>query len=309
MATKWVDSVAGSDSNNGTTKALAYKTFNYAVQQLATNDTLMFVPQSTDYTMTTVYVIPDGVTFDAESTPDVVNGSYVRINGSATSNGMYTLGSFTAKKIWFYNFVPSANSFIYPYRTFTGARVTTFEDCLFSKLYGMVTTASRGGIIGGNGSVTADSAASNTFTFRRCAIWDIGSNDSQSSGCFLRCNMATTTLFENCTFYFPTPAYYPLAAIVGAGAEVSSNVTYTNCIIDNQSGTNVSLNSYVFSQTAPIIDANYPATVNNSVYRNVITTSITFNSCSNSDPKFLDVANNDFRLKTDSPAINIGMLV
>lgn len=310
MATKYVDSVSGSNSNNGNSKALAYLTYDYAVQQLGTNDTLIFVNSGTDYVWTS-RAIPAGVTFEGEVLPQIHKGQYIRMNGGGSLIQSQLNGSFTCRNIWWYNTTTDSNtSQLYPLRSFTGNRVLLFEDCLFSNHSASMSTGSRSGFIGGGSSLAGDLAASYSATFRRCVIWAIESLSSGLGGAFFKSfTVNATVLFENCTYYSTTPTLYALTALSASGG-LSGNTptTYRNCIIDNNSGTNLALNAFIVGYGAQPT-SNNAATVENTVYRNVTTTSITFTDCVNDNPDFLDVANNDFRLKPDSPAINLGQLV
>ena len=313
MATKYVDSSAGSNSNNGNSKATAYLTYDYALQQLSANDTLIFINSGVDYTWTT-RAIPAGVTFEGEVKPDISKGIYIRMNGGGGVVQSQLNGSFTCRNIWWYNSVGSTGtSQLYPYRNAsnTAARVLLFEDCLFSDHTSTMSTGSRGGFIGGGNAVSGESVASYTATFRRCVIWNMESLSSGLGGAFFKSSSTNATvLFENCTYYSTTPTLYALTALSASGGLVSGNTptVYRNCIIDNNSGTNLALNAYI-SGSGSQPTSNNVATVENTVYRNITTTGLTLTDCVNDDPDFLDPANNDFRLKWDSPAINLGQIV
>ena len=172
MATKYLNRDSGSNGNSGNSAGAAYATLAYALSQLGAGDTLYIEASTTDYVWTAA-TLPDNVTLIGSVAPNPVTGEYVRVNAGGGNSIWQLSGSFTAHKIWFYNHPQTASSQFYPLRTFTGNRVLTFEDCIISDCGSWMSTASRGGIIGGGHSVSADQAASTVVTLRRCAFWNL----------------------------------------------------------------------------------------------------------------------------------------
>ena len=82
-------------------------------------------------------------------------------------------------------------------------------------------------------------------------------------------------------------------------------VTYTNMVIQNDSGTDLVMNGTgsgaSLTPTACALEGYR--------LRNITTTNVTITNSDNADPQMLDPANSDFRLKPASPAIDRGVLV
>ena len=113
-----------------------------------------------------------------------------------------------------------------------------------------------------------------------------------------------TVLFENCTYYSSSSATPAFGALVSYYSGTTPPVTFTNMVIQNDSGTDLVMNgtgSPTFTPTACALEG--------SVYENITTTNVTITDSDNADPQMLDPANNDFRLKPASPAIDRGVLV
>lgn len=303
MAVKYLNKDTGSDANNGNSAGAAYATLDYALGQLGAGDTLYIASSTTDYVWTDK-TIPNGVSLIGDTEPNPVKGTYARINAGGNHRKWTLSGSFTARNLWFYNnLVGIAESQFYPDRTQSGTFSILFEDCILSHMNSNQSTATRGGIIGGGNSLY-DGVHSITLTLRRCAFFNL-EGQASGAGALVRPPVSWTVLFDNCTYYSGTPTAFALGALVANNGSTPV-VTYRNCIIENQSGSNIYLQSA--SSTAGSYTAQ-SATVSYCLYRNIVTTNLSISNSLTSDPQLLDVSNHDFRLKPTSPAINAGVLV
>ena len=178
MSNIYTDSVLGNDTTGTGAIGAPYKTLDKSLNVATTNDTILLVPQSTDYIMT-AKTIPAGLTIKTTTSlvPDVINSVYARINAGGAGPRWTLLGSITCENIYFYNWSSSStDSFIW-WNTGAGvsgiAQVIQFTNCIIDTMATSISSNGRGGVIGNAGSVTAPPQLSITINFDRCLIKNI----------------------------------------------------------------------------------------------------------------------------------------
>lgn len=308
MASYYVSWDTGNDGNAGTSAGSPFKTVDKGLSVLATNDTLYIAASTTAYTWTN-RTIPAGVSIIGSVKPNPVNGSYVKISAAGASVYWYFLGSYTLQNLWLDNVINTAyTGIIYLNRSATGVIVANYTDCIISNLAGASSTAGRGGILNGGGSVSSYTATSITFNITNCLFKNIESYNSASAGCLFVQNSGTAFTFNlnGCTWYQGTPTLTALDAIVGDYSVDLSTVNINNMALVNDSGTNLAIHG---AYGATSMSAWYDFTMQGSTYTNITTTNGTITNSTNADAQFIDPASNDFRLKPTSPAIDRGIII
>ena len=305
--TYYVDSENGLDTNNGSTMALAFETIDKAFDEVAANDTIILQANTTPYpwtARTSGDAIPDGVTIEGTLIPNTVTGVAAKIDAAGNSRTWRCDGSIYANNIWFANNLTSGGAAgIELHFSFTGFRNAHFTNCIFNNIRAGWSTGGRGGFIGKGGNLSNDEAIGQDIKFVGCLIYE--AENSGSLGTFVRPSFGGTFLMENCTYYSGTPSGDALTAIC-AGVEQSSAI-FRNMIIHNQSGLDLCLHD---GSTGTLNAPNArPATLEGSVYNNLIETNVTINESTEGDPLFLDITTNDFRVRQNSPAIDRGVLI
>ncbi len=302
MATYYCNIDSGSDSNSGTS-ASPFKTLSKGLNTAtASGDILILAPSSTaSYTMVTK-TLPANFTIRCETKPNMITSSYARINDGGGANYWQLTGDFTLENIVMYNMSPTGST-IYHGNFATPRQTIQFTNCVIDTISTTVSTAARGGFVGNGSSVSTPAQTVIEINFDRCLFYNIKSRNSvPNSSAFVSLFASNYEVnFRESTFYNPSTGY-PLDTIL---AYYSSAITpyFRNCIM-------------FFEDTKlPKLNATYSgvttgnSTVQNCVYQGINTGGVTFNSSINADPQFLDKTNRDFRLQSDSPAINAGLLV
>ena len=297
----------GSDSNAGS-QASPFKTVDKGLSVLATNDTLYIAASTTAYTWTN-RTIPAGVSIIGDVKPNPVSNNYVKISGAGADVYWLFSGSYTLQNLWLDDAKDTNTSgIIYFNRTATGVIVANYTDCIISNLAGGSSTAGRGGILNGGGSVSSYTATSITFNITNCLFKNIESYGSASAGCLFVQSTGTAFTFNlnGCTWYQGTPTLTALDAIVGDYSSDLSTVNINNMALVNDSGTNLAIHG---AYGATSVNAWYDFTMQGSTYTNITTTNGTITNSTNADAQFIDPASNDFRLKPTSPAIDRGVII
>lgn len=306
MSNIYTDSVLGNDTTGTGAIGAPYKTLDKSLTVATTNDTILLVPQSTDYVMTPK-TIPAGLTIKTTTSlvPDVINSVYARINAGGAGPRWTLLGNITCENIYFYNWSSSsADSFIW-WNTAAGlsgiAQVIQFTNCIIDTMATSIGTGGRGGVIGNAASLTTPPQLSITINFDRSLIKNIKKYSSTESAFIHTYGNLYTIRFRECTIYNPSGGN-ELNTFVANYSSGGSIPYFRNCIItsDETSPFTFCKGYWGLTEASTVEYCNY--------YR-IDTTGAAITNSINSDPLFLDKANNDFRLKPDSPAINLGQLV
>ena len=307
MANIYVDIDLGSDSNPGT-QASPYKTFSKGVSTIATGDTLYLEASTTAYTWVSK-TFPADVSIIGSVKPDPVAGSYVKIDGFGASLSWTFTASYNIQNIWLNNVVNSTYSTLIGIdRNTTGPIVANYTDCIISNMASSASTAGRGGVLMGGGSVSAYKASSITFNMTNCVFKDIEAYNSTAAGCLFINSSGTQHVLNmtSCSWYQGTPTRYALDAIVGDYAFNLSTVNIKNMAIVNNSGQNLTIHGAYGSAD---MNAWYSYDIDGSTYTNIVTTNGNITNSTNADAMYLDPATNDFRLKPTSPAIDRGVII
>jgi len=307
VANIYVDIDLGSDSNPGT-QASPYKTFSKGVSTIASGDTLYLEASTTAYAWTGK-TFPANVSIIGSVKPDPVAGSYVKIDGFGASLSWIFTASYNIQNIWLNNVVNStATTLIGIDRNTTGPIVANYTDCMISNMASVCSTAGRGGVLMGGGSVSAYKASSITFNMTNCVFKDIEAYNSTSAGCLFINSSGTQHVLNmtSCSWYQGTPTRYALDAIVGDYASNLSTVNIKNMAIVNNSGQNLTIHGAYGSAD---MNAWYSYDIDGSTYTNIVTTNGNITNSTNADAMYLDPATNDFRLKPTSPAIDRGVII
>lgn len=307
MANIYVDIDTGSDSNPGT-QASPYQTFSKGVSTIATGDTLYLEASTTAYAWTSK-TFPADVSIIGSVKPDPVADSYVKIDGFGASLSWIFTASYNIQNIWLNNVVNStATTLIGIDRNTTGPIVANYTDCIISNMASVCSTAGRGGVLMGGGSVSAYKASSITFNMTNCVFKDIEAYNSTAAGCLFINSSGTQHVLNmtSCSWYQGTPTRYALDAIVGDYASNLSTVNIKNMAIVNNSGQNLTIHGAYGSAD---MNAWYSYDIDGSTYTNIVTTNGNITNSTNADALYLDPATNDFRLKPTSPAIDRGVII
>lgn len=307
MANIYCNIDTGSDSNPGT-QASPYKTFSKGVSTIASGDTVYLEASTTAYAWTSK-TFPANVSIIGSVKPNPVAGSYVKIDGFGASLSWTFTASYNIQNIWLNNVVNStATTLIGIDRNTTGPIVANYTDCIISNMASGSSTAGRGGVLMGGGSVSAYKASSITFNMTNCVFKDIEAYNSTAAGCLFINGSGTQHVLNmtSCSWYQGTPTRYALDAIVGDYASNLSTVNIKNMAIVNNSGQNLTIHGAYDSAG---MNAWYSYNIDGSTYTNIVTTNGNITNSTNADALYLDPATNDFRLKPTSPAIDRGVIV
>lgn len=297
----------GNDSNAGS-QASPFKTVDKGLSVLATNDTLYIKASTTAYTWTS-RTIPAGVSIIGDVKPNPVSNNYVKISGAGADVYWLCSGSYTLQNLWLDDVKDTnASGIIYFNRTATGVIVANYTDCIISNLAGASSTVGRGGILNGGYSLANYTATSITFNMTNCVFKNMESYGSGNAGCLFVQNSGTAFTFNlnGCTWYQGTPTLTALDAIVGDYSADLSTVNVNNMALVNDSGTNLAIHG-MYSGAG--VGFYFPFNLDGSTYTNITTTNGTITNSTNADAQFIDQANNDFRLKPTSPAIDRGVII
>jgi hypothetical protein len=306
--TYYVNSVSGSDSNDGSSPAQAFLTLDKLFNEMVSGDTGVLAASTTTYTWTGRTggnSLPDNITLECDMLPNVVTEVAATVDAGGNLRTWELDGSFTARNIWFKDNIQSSaqSSAFYLDTSFTGNKHILFENCIHSGFRAGATTGGRGGYIGKSGNLSADQANSQLVEFKACLFFGMDGLTETNSAIF-RPSFAGSFLMENCTLFIEPPSAEPLYGII-TGVQQSS-VIIRNVIIHNISGNNLMLHG---ESTGTAAGAARAATLEGSVYNNIVTTNVTITESTNGDPLFLDITTNDYRVRQNSPAIDRGVLV
>ncbi len=306
MANIYCDSVSGNDTTGAGTSGNPYKTLAKGISVATTNDTILLVPKSTDYVLTTVN-LPAGLTIKSSTglPPDMVNSVYARLSASGTATKYTLLGNVTFENVVFYNWVgTSTDSLVYWNATLTGIQqVIQFTQCVFDTFTTNISTAARGGVIGNGSSVSQPSQTSITINFDRCLLNNIKrTGDSAPYSAFVNILSSKFTIrFRETTFY-NSSAGNALDKIVASDTSGLTVPYFRNCIFNSEEATPPTF-SEVFGGASDVSTFEYGD------YYGMDTTGAVITNSINADPQFVDKAAKDFRLKATSPCIDTGVLV
>ena len=302
----YVDSVAGNDTTGTGAVGAPYKTLNKGLTVATTNDTILLVPQATDYVMT-ANTIPAGLTIKTTTLlpPDLVNGVYARVNAGGAGYRWTLLGNLTCENIYFYNWASSSfDSFLW-WNTAVGlagiTQIIQMTDCVFDTFSTSISTNGRGGVFGNAGSVSALQQLSITINFDRCLITNIKRYGAGESAFIHTFGSQFTINFRETTYYNPAGGN-ELNKLVANYITDSSIPYFRNCIItSDETSPSTLCESYGGVTNA--------STVENCNYYRMDTAGASLTNSINSDPQFIDKSGKDFRLKSISPSIDAGVLV
>ena len=296
MATYWIDPTSGDDANNGTTKALAVKTFSDVFGLVSDGDSITVVDGTHTLSASGGGICTTQITIESEGgTP-----KNCIIDGDST-----------------YWFTIHLNADI------------TVKNIQFKDL------ADKASIEGRAGVIFADVS---NITITATNLWFIGVDVSgtNESGCFYFTGASGSTLSAiGCVFKNLDSDYYNQGAIVARGCSVvfivancvsvqSTSVSNLRFIVAAYlSSISVIMKNSIFYTDIPdnaTILGEYAGTVvsesfSYNCYHSAGAGSITLGSFTDggnnitTDPKILDIANLDFRLRQDSPCLDNGTII
>lgn len=269
MSTKYI-SPTGNDSTGDGSEGNPWQTLSKAIASSSTND--LIILQDGTYTLTGNVSL--GLrTFRAQNTHEAI------IDCAGTTYHFVvpgTLGTFGFDGIVFQN-----ASFTDPGLFEIGKSGVTleFNDCYFRD----IAFANRGGV------AKIDTSAV-TMTFNACLFDDLIS--SMADGIVWANGSGVVVDFNNCTVYLKTvtTSYTGYLVVLYGGA---ITLTLLNTIMSNETG-----------QTVRVTNASASATY--CCFHN-ITSAPAGTGVITDDPLFIDPASGNFRLRPDSPCLNVGV--
>lgn len=322
MATKYVDPISGSNSNNGNSMASAYLTLAYAgaSPQTVAGDTIIVKDGTyTGATANLLCSIPAGRIVTAQTVLGVkVNAGGG--NGAANQGILYIPNSANATPTtvigfeWYnFNYAGEYYCLINTKYTSTGQKTIIKNCCLHDVLWGTAGGARWFGLISG-GSVFANTNQSwelDTCLFYKIDIanptWFTGGNaplfqGGSSATAFLNCKVT------NCTIDITSSL--ALSQIIAFGATNTGNIDFKNTIIYRNAG------AITFSNNNTLVNTlTAAATSNNMIYsaggNGFSSIPSGMGNVSTNDPLFVDSTNvpPNYSLRPGSPAIDTGSLV
>lgn len=238
-----------------------------------------------------------GFTIKGADIPNLQTSTYTMLDGVNNNNNRIDVdGGYdsTFENLYVKDAVPASALFDYTYSS--GDVTITFKRCIFDNIKIKSDSNARSGLLG-KFSSGQPGASSIEVIWDNCTFINIQGN---SSGGWIVCpalvNPITVT-FRNCTFSFDSSISVPLSTIAYGLSSYDRDVRFYNCIVDNRHAT--SLPAYNNALQDNLI-------FKNNDYRNIdISNGDNANNIT-SDPQFLDTSGKNFRLKTTSPARNIG---
>lgn len=297
MATVYVNWDTGNDSTGDGTEGNPYKSINKAVTVAVKGTDTILSASSTSGQGWTNGTNWGGFLIKGADIPNLQNNTYTMLDGSGTNTGRIDVdGAFdsTFENLYFKDAIPGTT--LFDYTDSSGDVTITFRNCIFENILIATNNNSRNGLLGKytSGAPGADSI---TVVWDNCTFIDIAGN--VTGGWIMNTAMTTPifTTFRNCSFQFNSSISVPLYSIVDGSINYDYFVRFYNCIINNEHATELDVYRGA--------DQDYLVFKNN-CYQNVDISNGDNANNVEADPLFLDSANKNFRLKTGSPARNIG---
>ena len=302
MATYYCNQDTGSDAAAGTSGA-PFLTLDKALTVAAANDTVVLAPATVDYVWASK-TLPDGLTIKCLTLPDVVKGSYARLNAGGGAPSFTLSGSVTCENLVFYNYTPTVASSGFYLNHLSGIdQVVQFTGCVFDTISGVSSTAARGGFVGNGVSLGGFTQNSITVNFDRCLFLNVKRSGSAPYAMTHFNGSAHSANVRECTWYDDGTGNPATGVIMDYALSGYSAPYFRNTIL-------------VADGVGPTyLMAAYNGTAINSTaenccyYGGIDITNAALTACINADPLFLDKGAKDFRLKPASPCIDAGKLV
>jgi hypothetical protein len=281
MATYYINADTGNDNTGDGSASSPWLTISHAKDNVVDNDTIICQNAAAAYLFERL-TIANTITIQGQSLSAVVFSTTSDIlEGWKVDSGK----TLTLKTITFSDCaVNTSESYSY---LFTGDMVV--EQCIFMRIN--ITT---GGLAWASGIFNRIYSNFSTYVFNSCLFYDI-----YNEGIILRFSqngLETNITFNNCTFDLQENQ----TILCGQNDPPTS---IKNCIIYNNTGGATAISTYT-GQLGSNTTFDYNCVYG--VFSNPITGT---GNLLNTDPLFIDPANNNYNLSPSSPCIDAGTLI
>lgn len=299
MATYYI-ATTGNDTTGDGSSSNPWLTLSKFLTSSEDNDTL--IVKDGTYTLTSNETI-------SQRTIQAENNGLAIFDGGNSEIRFNIGGNNTFEGLIFQRFYGLTNNRIGIFTYDTTFGTTTYNNCTFTNnRLGYSTSQVRGPMFYSNSGTSGDEGI---FIFNSC-LWysnyvsQSGGNRSCYFGAIGGTNCPMNATLRNCTFVNNiTDGTDVNLLCYTQSANGMNNITITNCIIYNSSGTtfNISYNDATFQNF----------TTSHSDYYNISDphspTILSGTGVITSDPLFIDAANNNYNLSPTSPCIDTGTLI
>jgi hypothetical protein len=282
MATYYINADTGNDITGDGSSSNPWLTLNYAVSEAANNDIIVAQDSTNSYAFTSFSITDKSLTIQGESEGGAVfdgNGAQVEINSNST--------------VFAQNFLDLEFTNCSGYGIYDGIfriGIANFTRC---KFYNLNFQHPRAGIMQALANINDEQTA----VFLSCLFYNLNNTASNDRVGFLlggNNDRTTTATLNNCVIHIYSSNN--IRTVTG-DSNADKNLYLTNTILLNDS-----VNDIIIEPLRG------ESTMNYSCYYNFVDPPAGSNNI-NSDPLFIDPANNNYNLSPTSPCIDAGTLI